>query len=58
LKAKVVAMAIAIGMLPILAVGTTIYHFGNQSINKQITEANREGEGNSMPKAIRFNGVA
>ena len=39
LRAKVITFAIALGMLPILAVGTAVYHFGTQAIDEQIVEA-------------------
>lgn len=42
LKAKVIGWAIALSMLPALAVGTT-YYFGSQSITKQITQARQAG---------------
>ena len=42
-KNKVMAWAIAIGMAPILAVAAALYHFGVQSIDQQISEANRAG---------------
>ncbi len=32
-------MAVALGMLPVLAVGTATYHFGSQSLNEQIAQA-------------------
>ncbi len=43
LKAKVITLAIAIGMLPVLVVGTAIYHFGTAAIDEQIVEAQRSG---------------
>lgn len=43
LKAKATAFAVAITMLPVLVVGTVTYHFGNQAIEQQITEARRAG---------------
>ncbi len=36
LRAKATALAIAIGTLPVLAIGATAYYFANQSIVKQI----------------------
>ena len=42
LKAKATAWALAISMLPVLAVGATHY-FGSQSITRQVTEARRAG---------------
>ena len=38
-KAKATAFAVALGMLPVLAVGTTTYHFGSQSLNEQTAQA-------------------
>ena len=38
-KAKATAFAVALGMLPVLAVGTTTYHFGSQSLKEQIAQA-------------------
>ncbi|MDJ0715088.1 MAG: GAF domain-containing protein [Prochloraceae cyanobacterium] len=49
-KAKSIVLASAIGMLPVLAVGTTTYYFGNQSINEQIIQA-RELETDSSVEA-------
>ena len=42
-KNKVAALAMAMGMLPILAVGSALYYFGDQSIEQQITAAKRAG---------------
>ncbi|MCX7592893.1 MAG: GAF domain-containing protein [Fischerella sp.] len=41
LRTKITGVAVAIAMLPVLAVGTATYYFGSQAINKQITEARR-----------------
>ncbi len=38
LRAKATALAIAIGTLPVLAIGATAYYFANQSIVKQIKQ--------------------
>lgn len=43
LKAKTLAFAIALGMLPVLIVGTAIYRFGTQAIDEQSIQAQREG---------------
>lgn len=37
------AIAVAIAMLPVLAVGTATYYFGNQVVTEQTTQARREG---------------
>ena len=42
-KNKAMALAIALGMLPILAVGSALDYFGHRSIDQQIMEAKREG---------------
>lgn len=41
LRAKIVALAIAIGMLPVLAVGTATYYFGSKTISEQTTQFRR-----------------
>lgn len=41
LRTKATGLAIAIAMLPVLAVGTATYYFGTQAINKQMNEARR-----------------
>ncbi len=38
LRFKATAMALALGTLPVLAVGATAYYFANQSIVKQIKQ--------------------
>ncbi|MCU0533184.1 MAG: GAF domain-containing protein [Hydrococcus sp. Prado102] len=43
LKSLTIATAIALTMLPVLAVGTLTYIFGNNAITKQIEEARRSG---------------
>jgi methyl-accepting chemotaxis protein PixJ len=43
LKAQIAAIAIAVGMLPVLGIGTVIYYFASQSIDHQIQEAKQEG---------------
>jgi GAF domain-containing protein len=44
LRAKATAIAIALGMLPVLAVGTATYYFGAQVITEQATQARRDGQ--------------
>jgi twitching motility protein PilJ len=39
LRAKVIAIAIAIGMLPVLAVGAATYYFGARAITEQATQS-------------------
>lgn len=39
LRSKVTAIAIAIGMLPVLAVGATTYYFGARAITSQATQS-------------------
>lgn len=43
LRAKVTALAIAVGMLPVLAVGTATYYFGTRAITEQATQFRRAG---------------
>jgi hypothetical protein len=43
LQRKIIILAIALGMLPVLAVGTVTYHFGNQVITEQATRLRRTG---------------
>jgi len=38
LRAKAVAIAIAISMLPVLGIGATVYYFANRSISEQSTQ--------------------
>ncbi len=52
-KAKSIVLASAIGMLPVLAVGTTTYYFGDQSIKEQIIQA-RELETDSSKVEARL----
>lgn len=42
-ESKAKATAVAIAMLPVLAIGTATYYFGNQTITEQATQARREG---------------
>jgi len=41
LRSKVVAVAIAIGTLPVLAIGGIAYHFTNQTITRQVLESKK-----------------
>ena len=41
LKAKAVALAIALGTLPVLGIGATAYHFANRSITEQVLESRK-----------------
>lgn len=40
-KPKALAVAISLSMLPVIAVGTTIYYFGNKSIDSSIVRTTR-----------------
>lgn len=44
LRARATAIAIALGMLPVLAIGTATYYFGTQVITQQATQARRDGQ--------------
>ncbi|PSB02976.1 methyl-accepting chemotaxis protein [Merismopedia glauca] len=41
-RQKATLFAVAIGTLPLIAIGATAYHFANQSITKQITQVETE----------------
>ncbi|MEB3178871.1 MAG: GAF domain-containing protein [Nostocaceae cyanobacterium] len=43
LKSQATALAVSLSMLPVLAVGTAIYYFGNQSLSQQMQSARRVG---------------
>lgn len=43
LQQKILILAIALGMLPVLAIGTATYYFGNQVIIEQATRLRRTG---------------
>jgi uncharacterized protein HemX len=42
LKNKATALAIALGTLPVIAIGATSYYFADQSITKQITQQKQQ----------------
>lgn len=54
LKNKATALAIALGTLPVIAIGATSYYFANQSITKQITQQKQQTASELADKVNRF----
>ena len=42
LKTKAIALAVALGTLPVIAIGATAYYFANRSITNQVLESEKE----------------
>ena len=54
LKTKATLLAIAIGVIPVLAVGATAYYFANKSITKQLLELKETQTAELQDKVSRF----
>ncbi|MBW4638282.1 MAG: methyl-accepting chemotaxis protein [Gloeocapsa sp. UFS-A4-WI-NPMV-4B04] len=54
LKNKATALAIALGTLPVMAIGATSYHFADQSITKYITQQEQQTATELAVKVNRF----
>lgn len=54
LRNKATALAIALGTLPVMAIGATSYYFADQSITKQITQQEQQTATELADKINRF----